>query len=318
MKAGAGPALVLGGGLALLLLAMSARPARAAPPRGTNMELPITDWMPTLLRKTSEHEGTYWSVQRNLDGNGVSYGILQWTQKSGSLGRLLAAMYAADADSFKVVFGSSWAKVLEVTRRSSLEPVDGVALWSGPWPARFEAAGRYPVFQRVQVEEATRSDYLQGAVSIAQSLGVVTERALVMTFNRTVHMGVEGATGPARRLLAWYNEDSGRRPAKPNDVLAQYAWMCAGKFRRTTPPEKSNYNADGNLWWQQVAEEWSELKAGGDYRVRRVVASGVWHVVTGPKSKPWSLYDLITKRSSDILTDPGLRDVGVELGARVA
>lgn len=316
MKAGVGPALALGAGFGLLLLTLGARPASAAL-RRTEMELPPSEWIPTLLRKTSEHEGTYWSVQKNLDGNGVSFGILQWTQKSGSLGRLLAAMHDADPASFAVYFGSSWARVLDVTRRASLEPVDGLPLWAGTWPERFASAGRYPVFQRVQVEEAARSDYLQGAVAIARTLGVLTERALVMTFNRTVHMGVEGATGPARRLLAWYAEDARRRPSRPNDVLAQYAWMCAGKFRRTTPPEKVSYNTAGNLWWQPVAEEWSELQVGGDHRVRRVRVAGVWHVVTGPKSKPWSLYDLITRRSSDILTDPGLRDVGVEVGEGV-
>ena len=48
----------------------------------------LDDWMGVLIAKTSEHEGKFWSVQKNIDGNGVSYGILQWTQKSGSLGRL--------------------------------------------------------------------------------------------------------------------------------------------------------------------------------------------------------------------------------------
>ena len=62
-----------------------------------------------------------------------------------------------------------------------------------------------------------------------------------------------------------------------------------------------------------MATEWSEIGVGA-YRVRRVAVSGVWHAVTGPPSKPWSLYDLITKRSSDILTDPTLRDAPVDLG----
>ena len=67
-----------------------------------------------------------------------------------------------------------------------------------------------------------------------------------------------------------------------------------------------------------MATEWSELGVG-NYRVRRVSVTGVWHAVTGPPSKPWSLYDLITKRSSDILTDLTLRDAPVALpGALVA
>ncbi|MFN7146882.1 MAG: hypothetical protein ACK4YP_24115 [Myxococcota bacterium] len=281
------------------------------------MEALITDWIPTLLRKTSEHEGEFWSVQRNLDGNGVSYGILQWTQKSGSLGRLLREMAATDPTAFARFFGASWHKVLDVTGRASLEAVDGVALWAEPWASRFVSAGRWPPFQQVQARVAAESEYMAGAVEIARLLGVSTERAMVLYYNRTVHQGASGALGPARRLVAWYAEDARRRPATPNDVVAQYAWTCAARFRRTSAPERRNFSNDGNIWWSPVATEWSELGVG-NYRVRRVAVSGVWHAVTGPPSKPWSLYDLITKRSSDILTDPTLRDAPVALPGSLA
>jgi hypothetical protein len=153
----------------------------------------VSDWIPTLLRKTSQHEGTFWSVQRNLDGNGVSYGILQWTQKSGSLGQLLSAMYEADATAFQRTFGAGWSRVLEVTGRASLEAVDGAVLWAEPWLSRFDAAGRWPAFQSAQVHQAVTTDYMKGAVEIAGLLGVASERAMVMYYNRTVHQGVAGA-----------------------------------------------------------------------------------------------------------------------------
>lgn len=85
-RAAIGP-LVVGAGIVGLLALAAAGTSTTV--RSTvkkleeNVEELITDWIPTLLRKTSEHEGNYWSVQANLDGNGVSYGILQWTQKSG-------------------------------------------------------------------------------------------------------------------------------------------------------------------------------------------------------------------------------------------
>lgn len=320
------PLLVGVGALGLVVLAAAASPSgRRAVQQGAEsagktakkleekMEALITDWIPTLLRKTSEHEGNHWSVQANLDGNGVSYGILQWTQKSGSLGRLLREMAATDPAAFGRFFGASWAKLLEVTGRASLETVDGVSLWAEPWVSRFTAAGRWPAFQQVQSRVAAESEYMAGAVEIAKLLGVATERAMTVFYNRTVHQGVSGALGPAKRLVAWYAEDLKRRPVAGNDVLAQYAWTCASKFRRTTAPARRNYNDDGNIWWSPVTTEWSEL-ATGVYAVRRVAVSGVWHAVTGPASKPWSLYDLITKRSSDILTDATLRDAAVDLG----
>jgi hypothetical protein len=326
MKANNTPLLLGAGAIGLVLLAAAASSptarraaqqtaesaGKAAKKLEKKVENLITDWIPTLLRKTSEHEGNYWSVQANLDGNGVSYGILQWTQKSGSLGRLLREMAAADPVAFGRFFGASWAKLLEVTARASLESVDGAVLWAEPWVSRFNAAGRWPAFQQVQARDAAESEYMTGAVAVAKLLGVTTERAMVLCYNRTVQQGPSGALGPAKRLVTWYAEDPKRRPAAVNDVLAQYAWTCASKFRRTSPPERRNYNADGNIWWSPVATEWSELGVGA-YKARRVSVSGVWHAVTGPPSKPWSLYDLITKRSSDILTDITLRDAPVAL-----
>ncbi len=314
------PLLVGAAGLGLLLFAAAASSPtarRTAKTLEKNVEHLLTDWIPTLLKKTSEHEGQFWSVQANLDGNGVSYGILQWTQKSGSLGRLLRAMASADPVAFGRFFGASWMKLLDVTGQASLEAVDGVVLWAEPWVSRFTAAGRWPAFQQAQASLAAESEYMDGAVAIAKVLGVATERAMTMYYNRTVQQGPTGALGPAHRLAAWYAEDATRRPATPNDVLAQYAWTCAAKFRRTSAPASRNYNADGNIWWSPVASEWSEL-AVGRYAVRRVAVSGVWHAMTGPPSKPWSLYDLIVKRSSNILTDPTLRDLPVALPGTLA
>ena len=104
--------------LALVATATSPVARRTAKKVEEKVEELITDWIQTLLRKTSEHEGNYWSVQANLDGNGVSYGILQWTQKSGSLGRLLRQMAAADPLAFGRFFGASWARLLDVTGRA--------------------------------------------------------------------------------------------------------------------------------------------------------------------------------------------------------
>ncbi len=313
------PLLLGAGALGLLILAAASSPSarRSARQLEERVETLINDWIPTLLRKTSEHEGQFWSVQKNLDGNGVSFGILQWTQKSGSLGKLLREMAAADPIAFGRIFGASWAKLLDVTGRASLEGVDGVALWAEPWVSRFAAAGRWAAFQQVQARVAAESEYMAGAIEIARLLGVSSERAMTLYYNRTVQQGATGALGPAKRLVAWYADQPGRRPSVPLDVVAQYAWMCASKFRRTSAPERRNYNDDGNIWWSPVATEWSEL-GPGNYRTRRVSVSGVWHAVTGPPSKPWSLYDLITKRSSDILTDPTLRDLPVALPGSIA
>lgn len=270
----------------------------------------VTDWIATLLRKTSEHEGRYWSVQRNNDGQGVSYGIIQWTQLAGGLFKVLTRMQQADPAAFARIFGPSWRSMMTLVQAKSLGPVDGAVLWAEPWLSRFVAAGRHLPFQNAQDREAATSEYMQAAVTIAGLLGVQSERAMTMYYNRTVHQGAAGATGPARAMAAWYAAVPGRRPANPNDVLAQYAWRCAARFRRLTPPASMAYN-DNGLVWKLVTVEYSELKTG-DYRVSKVTApAGCYHVFAA--NFPVSLYDLITKRSADILTDPTLRDAAVDL-----
>jgi predicted lipoprotein with Yx(FWY)xxD motif len=270
----------------------------------------LPDWIPTLLRKTSKHEGKYWSVQRNLDGNGVSYGILQWTQKGGALGTLLREMQRMDPAAFAEIFGPSWASLLDVTRRASMEPVDGVLLWKEPWVSRFEEAGRYEPFQRAQDALAASGEHMQGAIAIARLLGVTTERALTLTYNRAVHQGPAGAMAPARALVGWYAQDPSRRPANPNDVLAQYAWKAAQQFRRASRPADLRYN--DTIWWNPVASE-SDLAADGTYALTRRASPGVHHALTGMGKKPLDLYENILGRSSDILRDPELRDAPVDL-----
>lgn len=280
-------------------------PEPAAVPGAADL---IRDWIPTLLRKTSEHEGKYWSVQRNLDGQGVSYGILQWTQRGGGLGKLLAAMNRADPATFAAIFGADAQALLQATVAKSMGSVGGAVLWAAPWLARFDKAGRHPRFQRVQEHVASTTEYMTRAVEIARLLGVRTERAMVMFYNRTVHQGAAGAWRPAKALADWYAADASRRPRAANDIVAQYGWRCAASFRRASPPAKACYNESCTIKWTKVAQEYTELRTG-DYAVRKVPVSGVWHAITGK----WSLYDLITMRTSSILLDRGLRDGDVDL-----
>lgn len=306
-------AAALGVPVAIGLVALLWPRRSDAAARSASMSEPLNDWIPTLLAKTSKHEGTYGSVQRNLDGNGVSYGILQWTQRGGGLYSVLNAMQQADPDAFARIFGPRWVDLLEHVQRKNMGTLDGALLWNEPWLGRFREAGRHGPFQVAQTELAARSEYMAGAVELAYLLGPRTERAMVLYYNRTVHQGVSGALKPARQLVAWWEEDPSRRPTEDRDVLAQYAWLCAAKFRRDTPPERECYNPDCTIRWRAVSAE-TELKAGGDYALQRVAASGVYHAVTGP----WDLYELVTKRSSEILRDPTLRDVPVLLPALVS
>lgn len=295
---------------------------------GDYMADKLMDWVPTLIGKTAAHEGYYWSVQKNIDKQGVSYGILQWTQRGGGLARVLRAMHAAAPDAFDMAFGgvqratALLATVSARTPEARMAPVDGAYLWEEPWVSRFRAAGgpvpernppRLPApatpLQVAMFQHAAGSEYMLAAVNIARVLGVTSERAMVLYYNRTVHQGPSVPLRAARELAEWYGEDPSRRPADPNDVVAQFAWKCAAPFRRTAAPATTRFSDLSS--WRPVTAEYSELKQH-DYRTTKVaVTRPTWHVFTNG----WkvSTYDMITKRSSEILTDPTLRDEPVEL-----
>jgi hypothetical protein len=272
----------------------------------------VHDWVSVLLAKTSAHEGSWGSVQRNLDGQGASVGVLQWTQRGGGLGLLLAAMQRADPAAFASIFGAAWPELLEVTARRSLEPVAGAYLWDEPWLGRFLRAGGHLPFRSVQVQLASKGEYMRAAAAIAGLLGVSTERAMTMYFNRAVHQGAGGALACARSLVEHWTLNPGSRPTDARAILAQYAWTCASRFRRTVPPASDRYGTAGTIRWVQLPPGAPEvdLDAAGEL-VRRVPIAPTWHAVTGA----WDLWDLIIRRSASILDDPVLRDTAVDLSA---
>jgi hypothetical protein len=244
----------------------------------------VQDWSRNVIAWVSRREGKPDSLNRNLDGNGLSYGILQWTQKSGNLGVVLGAMFQADPAGFASLFGASWRKVLDVTARGSLEPVDGAVLWDEPWASRFVAAGRHPPFVEVQWSLAQAGDHWRGAESVAARLGVRTERSMTLFFDRSVQQGPAGAARTAEKLVAAYARD-GRTSVPYLQLLVDYSAFSAAPFRRTTQPTSPYYSARAtHITWQPVGQE--------------------WHAVTGP----FDLYEGILRRTNDILRDRTLGD----------
>lgn len=307
-------AVVVGVGVGLLVLAAMAGTEDRRWEEGRVMEIEPSEWINKVLAKTSAHEGHPWSMNLNQDGTGLSYGILQWTQRSGNLGKLLQELHRVDAAAFVRIFGAGSVAVAQELLRATgggVAAVAGANLWSAPWTGRFAEAGRWPAFVDAQYRLAAASEYMQGALAIGEVLGLRTERAISLFFDRCVQQGPQGARGPAERLVeAWR---SGQVPRYGDRAgLAQYAWLCASRFRRTTAPASSAFNAAGTIRWVQLAAGAQELDlhipaSGEPALVRRAQAGPTWHAVTGS----WDLWDDILKRSADILGDVSLRDVDV-------
>jgi len=283
-------------------------------PGARELEGRAMDWVQTLLKKAAAHEGYYWSQNPNLDGAGLSLGILQWNERAGTLGPLLAHLRAASPAVFDAAMGgtANALALLASTATAGVRPVNGANLWESPWRERFltllgppTRAATLPEpatqMQKAMRDYATSDVYVASAVANARTLDAATERGMVFLHDRAIHQGTGGVRRLVANLVAFWAQRPESRPASVNDRLAQLGYLCADQFRRTTAP------ASGTAW-RAVTEEYVPL-AVADYRLTRRSVSGVWHLFAGQ----WDLYELITKRCSHVLLDPTLTDAPVAL-----
>ena len=257
-------------GFLLLGLDQPPTPVPVTPPRRTMR------WSDLALRVITyvargESAGRFWAQNRNTDGAGLSFGILQWTQRSGSLGGLLQNCAHRDSRSFAEIFGVASPDLLRVTNADTpearLAPVGGVLLWESPWTARFDAAGHHRPFQEVQMDLGTRGVWMQEARLIGLHFGIHTERAYTLAFNRSNHMGWS-----ARKIA---------EGLPPTAGLIGFAAACAARYR----------SADAE-------------SPGSSWRWVREATGGAWHRFSGSVD----LYADVVRRSSEILSDPSLSD----------
>lgn len=115
----------------------------------------VYDALDELIAAVSAGEGgRFDAINRNTDGEGLSFGYLQWAQKPGSLYRLLAAMERHHHQKFVAILGggdeAQAAELLAKTKGGGKQ----LPLWNGVWSKRFQDAGRQVEFQRVQRQVA--------------------------------------------------------------------------------------------------------------------------------------------------------------------
>jgi hypothetical protein len=273
--------LVLGG--TLLLLSSSRREESSSSLLEEVWEESMS-WLQRVIRRIQQHEGHYDSLNRNLDGAGLSFGIMQWSQRTGQLGVLLSEFYAADAQAFQRIFGSHYATLLEVTKQGQLAPVHGHVLWQSPWIERFIAAGQYKRFQEVQDTLAKNGVHMTAARRCAHVLGVKTERAMALYFDRCIQQGQNGVPVIAQQVASRLSGQT--HPTKT--ILLAFAQACADRFRTVSDPHSEWYSQQRNLKWRQVGAE--------------------WHVFAGTID----LFADVTRRCRSILEDQELSDAPLE------
>lgn len=241
--------------------------------------------LPGILAAVAKNEGGgYGALNRNTDGQGLSYGMFQWSQRSGSLGTLLMAMAQASLPDFTRIFGVPWEDLLEQVAKGSLDPVGGVLLWEEPWVSRFKAAAQVPAFQQVQRNLAATGPYMQAALAVAQRLGVTTQRGLALCLDRAVQQGPGGFRGALAAIPG---------PLTPLSL----ARLTAAGYRTYIP--------DTTRVWKLHNIE-SYLDDQGSQQFRPTTAYHAYR-------KSIDLYESIIRRSSAILTSPDLSDAPVDL-----
>ncbi|MCW5807139.1 MAG: hypothetical protein KIT31_32585, partial [Deltaproteobacteria bacterium] len=163
--------------------------------------------MPVLVRESGD--ARYASVAGSVEFDdpthaayqrvhyGVHWGIASFNQRGGALGEVLLACAKRDGARFAQHFGAAVVEPLLALARAGtpegrLVPVGGALLWSPQWLDLFRRAGELPPFQAAQNEVAIER-YVDRNLGFAAALGLTTDRALAMLFDRTIHMGLAGA-----------------------------------------------------------------------------------------------------------------------------
>ncbi len=137
----------------------------------------------------------------DFDGQGLSFGVLQWNIGQSTLQPLLAQMLEQHEAVMPGLFGErlsdirtllaaphasqlSWARSIQDPIRHNIFE---------PWKGLFKALGRSPEFQAIQVEHA--SAVHEAAVGFCAKFGVTTERAIALMFDiRVQNYSISPAT----------------------------------------------------------------------------------------------------------------------------
>lgn len=164
----------------------------AAPPVSDLAEQPLILRCLALTGAFETNSGypDYFSaVAGDFDGQGISYGVLQWNFGQGSLQPLLGDLLERHQDVAQRIFGehlSTLGRVLQsgheeqmAFARSIQHPVKHVV--HQPWSGYFRALGRTREFQEIQ--SSFSGSVYQGALDLCRDYDVQSERAVALMFD---------------------------------------------------------------------------------------------------------------------------------------
>jgi hypothetical protein len=152
-----------------------------------------------------EGAGKFGALNLNTDKAGLSFGLIQWSQKPGRLAEILTSFIAASEADFVRILGEGDADIasglITHTQRHSggVDPATGVTtdaafdLISEVWAGRFCASALWVPFQKVQVETALRDFRSSLAETEKYAPRLNSERAVAFMLDLANQFGNGGA-----------------------------------------------------------------------------------------------------------------------------
>lgn len=225
-----------------------------------------------------ESAGRYWAM--NKDGEfrgrfknhraegkihvGLSFGILQFTQDGGMLGKYLKRCAKANPERFKATMGKTWDTLIHLTNISGDSgmktgklrgprvkrvavvvdangTLDERDLWEEPWVTKFNKLGRIPEFQKIQRDMA-QEHYLRPMLKFLKANGLTSEKMVAAAFSGAIHRGAGG--------MRKFMQECIDREDNEVVILSCMISRDPGRFR--------SFKADKNLGWTDW-EGWEHL-----------------------------------------------------------
>lgn len=142
--------------------------------------------------------GCFATMAGNFDGQGMSFGALQWNFGQGTLQPLLKEMFVNHGDVAASIFGTYLNQLKQAVdggKQAALafaasiqDPAKKTV--TDPWKSMFRSLGLTPEFQSIQVKAAAA--YYKKGVSLCTEYGLCTERGRALMFDISVQNGSIG------------------------------------------------------------------------------------------------------------------------------
>ena len=172
--------------------------AAPAPPTNPLADAPMVQRCLALtgtFETSTPPPGCYSGLTGDFDGQGLSFGVLQWNIGQGTLQPMLSQMIAQHGDVARNVFNDqlpALQSMLQLPRAGQLAWARGIQdpvrhQIQTPWKGLFTALGQTPEFQAIQCDFA--SAIHNAAMQLCTRFGVVSERAIALMFDIRVQNG---------------------------------------------------------------------------------------------------------------------------------